>query len=209
MKKLIAFDMDGTLVKGGTWVKVHKHYKTLPIGDKNLLYYNSGLIDYKEFMRRDIASWIESRGKIHISEIENILSNFEIMPNAEFTIRELRKKGFITAVVSSGIDILAKKVSKRLNIDYVIANGLATDNDGYLTGEGIFGVDPYKKNLALEDLSNKLQIDLENTIAIGDSIYDKNFLKCAGLGIAYNPDEELKKIADIVIYDLKEVLDWI
>lgn len=205
--RLVAFDMDGTLLKGdGCWVKIHKHFGTLEKGDENLRAYEANLIDYEEFMRRDIGAWLSKNPRIHVSVIKEILSDFRIENGAAFVVSELKKRGCITSIITSGIDFLAENVARKTGIEHVRANGLATDSGGYLNGSGILGVDPIHKDIVLKELAFTLGIPLKKTVAVGDSKYDRNFLRCAGLGIAYNGDEEIKKDADAVISDLREVL---
>jgi len=208
--KLVAFDMDGTLLRGdGCWVKIHKHFGTLDRGDENLRAYEANRIDYEEFMRRDIGAWLSKNPRIHISKIKEILSNFKMDKDAAPVVSELKKAGCTTAIITSGIDFLAENVARKAGIEHVRANGLATDGRGYLNGNGLLGVDPVRKDDVLKELSFVLGIPLKKTVAVGDSKYDRNFLMCAGLGIAYNGDEEIKKEADAVIDSLRDVLRFI
>jgi len=86
------------------------------------------------------------------------------------------------------------------------------DERGYLTGEGIFRVEPYMKHEALMRLIGELGITLAECVAVGDSKYDKNFLKHAGLGVAIGGDVALAKVADVVIKDFGhfgQLLDYL
>jgi phosphoserine phosphatase len=204
--KLVAFDMDGTLVKGnGSWVRIHRHFGTLEIGDRNLRDYEEGKIDYEEFMKRDISAWL-SKKRVHLSTIERILSDFQLVDDAGYVIEKLKERKIIPVVITSGIDLLARKVADKLGIVHFFSNSLQVDKNGYLTGEGILGVDPTKKDLILKKICRKLGVKKEESIAVGDSKYDSSLLKSAGLGIAYGRDEELCRIADASILSLKELL---
>ena len=56
--KLASFDMDGTVLEhNSSWVAIHRHFGTEHQGAASLRLYTEGKIDYREFMRRDIASW--------------------------------------------------------------------------------------------------------------------------------------------------------
>ena len=205
--KLAAFDMDGTLLEGyGCWVKIHRYFDTLHIGNSNLREYDEGRMDYEEFMKRDINAWL-ARRKVHVSEIEKILSEFAVVENAKDVIRGLREANCTTAIISSGIDILAEKVASYLGIEHVRANKLVTDCRGYLTGEGIMIVDPGRKDDVLKGLCAELHIKPNESMAVGDSKYDRSFLRASGLGIAYRGDEELRKSADVTVSRLTEILE--
>ncbi|MDF2957955.1 MAG: Phosphoserine phosphatase [Candidatus Alkanophagales archaeon MCA70_species_1] len=211
MYKLVAFDMDCTLTKGHSWVKLHKHFGTLEVSMRNLVLYDRGEISYEEFMRRDIRSWLRARGKIHISEIRKIFDDLEFMPHAEFVIKTLRAHGLKTGIITGSLDVLAAEVAAALNMDFFIANGLQTDDDGFLTGEGIVRVEPRKKDELLLRIAAGYGIKMRETVAVGDSKYDESFLRAAGLGLAFCPDDALlaSGAADFIIYDLREVLTFV
>lgn len=199
--KLVAFDMDGTLIKEeSSWWALHRHFKVETAARRNLEAYERGEIDYPEFMRLDIKLWQPAP---HISQIERVLSSFELTSNAAEVITEIRRRGYRLAIITGGIDVLAEMVARRLGIEHIVANGLEVDGRGYLTGEGIFRVEPYLKHEALKKLAGELGLMLDECVAVGDSKYDKNFLKHAGLGVAVGEDVALAEVADVVIRDFR------
>jgi phosphoserine phosphatase len=203
------FDMDGVLTEEVSgWKAIHRYFgvdNTQILND-----YWNGKIDYEEFMRRDIGLW---PSKIRISQIEKILSKVKLVPGVRETIKNLRSKGYQKiGVVSAGLDILANKIGHELSLDYIIANGLKVDKQGFLTGEGICRVELLKKDKVLIDLAEKIGVPLSEFIAIGDSKYDISMLKIVGFAIAFNPkDEEIKKVADVIVEgnDLRKILNYL
>ena len=178
--RLAAFDLDGTVLEhNGSWVAIHKHFGTEHQGAASLRLYTEGKIDYREFMRRDIGSWPKGVTK---DDISDILSGYRIRKEAPEVFAELRSRGIKTALVSSGIDMLAKRVARDLDIDYSLANGLKFDSSGVLLTEGVGRVDPTRKDLAYKRLLAKIEMPPKKTIAVGDTIYDLAFLKSAKLG---------------------------
>ena len=208
--KLVAFDMDGTLIEEDScWWVIHRHFGTHEKALANLKAYECGEIDYCEFMRRDIALW---QPRPHISQIEKILGRLQPTPNASEVISEIKRRGYELAMITGGIDILAKRIAHQLGIQHVLANGLAVDGRGYLTGEGIFRVEPCLKHETLAKLADGLGMTLDDCVAVGDSKYDFNFLKHAGLAVAIGSDSVLSGVADIVIRDFKhlpQLLDYL
>lgn len=56
------------------------------------------------------------------------------------------------------------------------------------------------KGEALRRLAEHLEIPIESTVAVGDSLNDREMLQAAGLGVAVaNAREELKAVADVVL----------
>lgn len=208
--KLVAFDMDGTLIDDDScWGVIHRHFGTHAQATANLRAYERNEIDYVEFMRRDIALW---QPRPHISQIEKILEGLQPTPSAKDVVSEIRKRGYQLAMITGGIDILAERIARQLGIQRVLANGLAVDERGYLTGEGVFRVEPCLKHETLAKLADELEMTLNECVAVGDSKYDINFLKHAGLAVAIGNDSLLSEVADVVISDIKhfpQLLDYL
>ena len=203
--KLVAFDMDGTLLEGDScWGVLHRHFGTQGLARKNLRAYERGDIDYHEFMRRDISLW---KPTPHISQIERVLGGFELKPNVAEVVARIHEKGYQIVMITGGLDLLAEKVASTLGVEHVLANGLEVDEEGHLTGGGIFRVEPCLKHEVLDKLARKLGFTLRECVAVGDSKHDVNFLKHAGLGVAIGADSELVKVADVVIRDFPRLLD--
>lgn len=204
---LAAFDLDGTVLEhNSSWVAIHRRFGTEHKGAASLRLYTEGKIDYREFMRRDIASWPKT---VTREEIASILSHYKIRQDAPYVFDELRRRGVRTALVTSGIDILAREVANDLSIDHWLANGLRFDGRGRLLPTGIGRVDPTRKDLAYKRFLERMGIHPKKTIAVGDTIYDLAFLKSAAKGfmLAHTtrvPDPEI-----IHIDRLSEVLDYI
>lgn len=205
--RLVAFDLDGTLLEEkSSWWKLHEYFGTIKSSLRNMGDYERGEISYDEWMRRDISLW---KPTPHVTTIEKILLDYTLAPNAENVVKTLIERKFQLAIVTAGLDILAKSVAMNLHISHVIANGLVLDENGYLTNKVVFNVDPFEKHKAFNRLVKKIKIPLDKCVAVGDSKYDAEFLKNAGLGIAYKRDRDLINAADIVITDLEELLNFI
>ena len=205
--RLVAFDLDGTLLVGkSSWWKLHEYFGTIELSLRNMKDYEEGKIAYDEWMGRDIALW---RPRPHITTIEKILLDYTLAPNAEHVIKTLRERKLYVAIVTTGLDILANSVASKLHVPNVMANGLVLDENGYLTDRVIFNVDLFDKHEAFIRLVKKIGIPRSQCIAVGDTKYDVNFLKNAGLGIACKKDRDLINVADVVITDLEEILNFV
>ncbi|MCD6461268.1 MAG: HAD-IB family phosphatase [Thermoplasmata archaeon] len=209
--RAVAFDLDGVLADvWSSWDWVHSHYGTN--NEESYLAYKRGEIDDSEFMRRDIALWKSRKKPLHYRDIERTLEEVRLMKGARETVQTLREHGIKTAVVSAGLMPLAKRVARETGIEYVYANDLAVDGEGYILGEGVLKV-------ALDDkatpfLSFLAEIDVEphEAAAVGNSYIDIPMMKKAGLGIAFNADDDdVARAADVVIEekDLRFILPHI
>ncbi|WP_455391852.1 HAD family hydrolase [[Eubacterium] cellulosolvens] len=209
--KLLVFDLDGVLVDTiSSWVWVHNHFGVN--NDVSHERYKRREIDDLEFMRSDIALWLQKKNRIHIKEIEEILSSVPIMPGFGTTMEALEHLGIQCAIVSSGLEPLARHMGQLGNFSQIFANGLVTDADGFLTGEGILNVKLRAKGEPVEQLISSQGFEIESTVAVGNAETDIPMFKACGMGIAFNPlTEKLATSADIVIYQKKltEILKYV
>jgi len=205
--QLVIFDMDGVLTDVySSWRYVHNFFNTS--NDKSVEAYLKGEIDDMEFIRRDAALWKENGKAIKKEKLAEILSNVHLIKGAKECIEYLKKKDIKTAIVSAGLDLLAERIGKELGIDYVYSNGISADENGFLTGYGIIGVKLKAKDETVKNLAKKIGIEYNNIVAVGNSCFDIPMFEVAGLGIAFNPDDDcVRKYADIVIAekDLKKI----
>ncbi len=208
MPRLVALDMDGTLVDvASSWAAVHAHY-----GDHNadgLRRFLANEIDDEEFIRTDVRIWRKHSPEISAEEIERILDRVPLMPGARTLVDGLRRRGARTAIVSGGIDLLAHRVGRELGIDVVLANGFRVTADGRLTGEGIVRVPIHEKEATLAALQRQLRVTPAETASVGNSEIDVGLFRRSRVGIAFLPeDEEVRRAATSVVTerDLGSVL---
>jgi phosphoserine phosphatase len=205
--KMVIFDLDGVLVEiDSSWQQIHRVLGT--DNDIDFQRHIQNEITYEEFMRSDIRLW----GHVDVDTIKRILNSVPIRDAAPSTISALRNVGYRTAIISSGIAILANRVKNVLNIDYSYANQLKVDNRGWLTGEGIAVVTLLHKDTVLKTLVEKEGLNTEDCVVIGDSQFDIPLFREAGFSIAFNAKDELvKDAADLVIEsdDLSDILPWL
>jgi len=208
---LVIFDMDGVLTDHiSSWMFMHNYFNVE--NEQGYLDYKAGRINDLEFMSQDIRLWKKNNPDITVREVKQILNRVPLMPGTRQTFHQLRKRGIKTAIISGGLEQLALRLQNELGIDYIRSNGLETDGKGMLTGEGILRVSLRSKDAIVREISQRAQVPLERTAAVGDTRIDASMLSMCGLGIAFDPKDEITKDnADVVIYekDLREVLNYI
>ena len=206
--RLVAFDMDGTLVDAvSSWAEVHRHF-----GESNseaLELFVHDRIDDQEFIRRDVALWWKHDPDLTLAEVDRILAGVPIMPGGRELFAELHRQGIVTAIVSGGIDLLAERIARELGIAHVFANGLRTDAEGRLTGEGVVRVPIKRKGGVLRRLQRRLAIPRAHSAAVGNSDIDVALFRECRIGIAFLPaDDHVRARATHVVTtpDLTECL---
>lgn len=196
---LVLLDMDGTLTSGlSSWEMIHHEFGVT--NSANWERYARGEIDDHEFMRSDIELWCLDGRKVHVEDVERIMSRVALMPHARELVAELKKRGIATCILSGGLDVLAHRVAVECGIDMFVANGLALDEEGYLAGHGICYVKVNDKGAPAREIVRKLGVSRERTAAVGNSVWDVPMFRETGRGIAFAPvDEGVRKGADAVV----------
>ena len=211
--KLALFDMDGTLIRGRT-IFIFAEKKGFVDKLLRLIHNND-----KEFYERSIEIAKLSKG-LKCEELLEIFRKIPLQDNVETVIRELKKRGIKTAIITDSYQFVADNLKERLGIDFAFGNNLIIEN-GIVTGDVIIhnrdltedfnGDRIYSicKSCVLNELCNKLNISNNEVLAIGDGIVDISMINKAGLGIAYKASEKVQKYADIVSNDLISILNYI
>jgi len=205
LKALVFFDCDGVLtVQQSSWGVLHDYF-----GSKDNSYfaelYRRGLISYLDWMKIDIALMIHSHGKpITREEVQKALSTIEIRTNAKKTIDLLKKQGFKPIVISSGVDLLVKRVCSELGIDECYYNELLFIDNELIPG-GVPRVPPDKKLEIICEIADHHDVPMSNTVYIGDSSWDIDIFKHVGVSLAIKPCGAACSYADYVVDDLIEI----
>ena len=205
--KLVVFDLDGVLAPiNSSWQYVHRAFGR--DNEENYRKYLRGEMDYQEFMRSDITLWEGAT----IQSIQAILDDVPLADGALETVETLHKNGVRTAIISSGISLLADRIGRELGIDHVHANRLVVDDEGCLTGEGVTEVPLNDKLNIVKRILEEEGFSLQETAIVGDNVFDFPLFGDIGLSIAFNPhDEESEMKADVSIQgrDLRLILPWL
>lgn len=128
--------------------------------------------------------------------LESVKTSIILTPGARTLIRTLHKLGHKVGVVSGGFLDVIEPLLKELEIDFYRANKLEI-TDGKLTGNVLGSiVDKSGKALALRDFASAENVNLSQTIAIGDGANDLGMLELAGLGIAFNAKPAVRAAAN-------------
>ena len=178
--------MDGTLVDTvSSWAWVHARFGES--NDAALQQFLRNEIDDQEFIRSDIRLWWRHRPKLTLEELEGILSSVPLIRGTREVGQRLKEAGIETAIISGGIDLLAKRVARAMHITHVLANGFATDAHGRLTGEGVVNVPIKSKEAVCAGLQAKLRISPQDSAAVGNSEIDLGLFRRARVRIAFQP----------------------
>ena len=192
-RRLVCFDMDSTLI--GTEV-IDELADRAGVGDKVKAITERamrGEIDFKESFREGEALL---KG-LDTSVMQDIAENLPITEGLDRLMTVLKRTGYKTAILSGGFTYFGNYLKRRFGFDYVYANELEVDDQGRLTGRSIGEiVDGKRKAELLKVMAQVEQVDIQQTVAVGDGANDLPMLSTAGLGIAFHAKPKVKANAD-------------
>jgi glucosyl-3-phosphoglycerate synthase len=204
LSKLIAFDMDDTLLQGRFIDACAQAFDF-----KEELMEIRSIETNEVIITKRIATLL--KGKT-INELIEVVDTIPIVPGTKEVISELKERGYISGIISDSYDCITTHVKNKLGMSFSLSNELEFSKS-VCTGEvklPSFLFSSSKsickhalcKTNALLTILDKYDIQKENCIAIGDSINDLCMVKEAGLGIAFcSQNELLNHHADIKIIE--------
>lgn len=190
-RRLVCFDMDSTLIETEV---IDELAVRAGVGDRVKAITESamrGEIDFSESFKRRVALL---KG-LDVSVMEDIAQNLPITEGVERMMNVLKRAGFKTAILSGGFTYFGNYLKRLFGFDYVYANELEIE-DGHLTGRYVGDiVDGKRKAELLRIISQVENINIAQTIAVGDGANDLPMLTTAGLGIAFHAKPKVKATA--------------
>ena len=191
MRRLICFDMDSTLIETEV---IDELAIRAGVGDQVKAITEAamrGEIDFCESFRQRCALL---KG-LDVSVMQEIAENLPITEGVDRLMRILKKVGFKIAILSGGFTYFGNYLKQKYNIDYVYANELEVEN-GKLTGRHVGDiVDGTRKADLLRLIAQVENVDIRQTVAVGDGANDLPMISIAGLGIAFHAKPKVKATA--------------
>lgn len=190
-RRLICFDMDSTLIETEV---IDELAERAGVGDavrEITARAMRGEIDFRESFTERVALL---KG-LDVSVMEEIARNLPITEGLERMMTILKRVGYKTAILSGGFTYFGNYLRQKYGFDYVYANELEIEQ-GKLTGRYVGEVvDGRRKAELLRLLCQFEEINIAQSVAVGDGANDLPMLNLAGLGIAFHAKPKVKATA--------------
>ncbi len=199
--KLIAFDMDSTLINiecvdeiadaAGRKGEVAAITEAAMRGE---------IADYKESLRRRVAL-LEG---VPVSALESVYAErLQLNPGADALVQACQRAGLKTLLVSGGFTFFTDRIRDRLQLDFTLSNVLGVA-DGKLTGrmvDQLWGdiCDGAEKRRMLLETCARIGCMPSQAIAVGDGANDLPMMAEAGLSVAYHAKPKVREQAMVSI----------
>ncbi len=199
--KLIAFDMDSTLINiecvdeiagaAGRKTEVAAITEAAMRGE---------IADYKESLRQRVRLL----AGVTLGEMQQVLDHrLQLNPGAAELVRACQAAGLKTLLVSGGFTFFTDAVRDRLRIDWTRSNVLEV-TDGALTGRMVDQTwgdicDGEEKRRMLLQTCADMGIAPAQSIAMGDGANDLPMMGAAGLSVAFHAKPAVRAKAMVAI----------
>ena len=199
--KLIAFDMDSTLINiecvdeiadaAGRKAEVAAITEAAMRGE---------ITDYKDSLRRRVAL-LKGVTEAHMQQVYD--QRLQLNPGAQALVQACKAAGLKVLLVSGGFTFFTDRIRDRLGIDFARSNVLEVQ-DGVLTGRMVdqpWGdiCDGAEKRRTLLEVATLLGIAPAQCIAMGDGANDLPMMGVAGLSVAYHAKPAVREQAMVSI----------
>jgi phosphoserine phosphatase len=199
--KLIAFDMDSTLINieciDEMADAVGRKAEVAAITEAAM---RGEVADYKESLRQRVRLL----AGVTVDQVRQVLNQrLQLNPGAAKLVQACQKAGLKTLLVSGGFTFFTDAVRERLSIDWTRANVLEVAN-GALTGRMVdqpWGdiCDGEEKRRMLLQTCADMGIAPAQAIAMGDGANDLPMMGAAGLSVAYHAKPAVRAKAMVAI----------
>ncbi len=199
--KLIAFDMDSTLINiecvdeiadaAGRKAEVAAITEAAMRGE---------ITDYKESLRQRVAL-LKGVTVAHMQQVYD--QRLQLNPGAAELVAACQAAGLKTLLVSGGFTFFTDRIRDRLGLDFTRSNVLDVQ-DGVLNGRMVDQpggdiCDGAEKRRMLLETCAQLGIEPRQAIAMGDGANDLPMMGAAGLSVAYHAKPAVRAQAMVAI----------
>lgn len=208
--KLATFDIDGTIFRKNLHFELIDELAWFKVFSKNV----------RRELIRDYTDWLEHKGTyenyrqrlVHLysknikgCSVEDVKKASKAVVSfhkdrtyvfAEKIIKKLKDENYhIIAISGSPIEIVREFNEEHLHFDEVFGSVYEVGDDNLYTGEEEF-VPVENKGQLIKQYAFENKLTLEDSYGIGDTESDASFLELMDNPIAFNPNHNLKEIAE-------------
>ncbi len=208
-KKIAVFDIDGTIFRKNLSFELIDELAWMNIFQKkvrnelvrlyaNWLNHKGTYEEYRKAIVKLYGENVKGCQKADILKASAVVMPFYKDRNYIFAtelIEKLKKGHYNIIAVSGSPAEIVEEYNKYLGFDKVFGTVYATDDEGFFTGEIAF--DPVMdKGQVVRQYIQENNLSLEDSYGVGDTESDAKFLDIVANPIAFNPNQNLKEIAE-------------
>jgi HAD superfamily hydrolase (TIGR01490 family) len=209
------FDFDSTIVKGDSIIPftrflIRRHFPTLPqmlrIGWSVFLH--RARVNSNDDVKRDFVRQFQGHT---VEEVEAVCREFcdtslspIVYPQARERIESHRKKGHRVVICSASLTVYLTMFGKQLGADTVIGTDLQQRNGVYTGRLATANCIKEEKLNRLRAMFGFRDINIAESYAYSDHIYDLPMLAMVGHPVLVNPEPRLRKVGHLRAWPIEK-----
>ncbi len=198
--KLMAFDMDGTLIENECIDEMGELYGC---GDEMANVTRRAMLGELDFAGSLVGRVSLLKGAPY-SVVDEAVQRMRFFPGAHDLAKFAERHGLHTYIFSGGFPEFTNRAVDILGFEGSVSNELVYDKHGHLTGEVVGPAggklfDADGKRRALEVVTRLHGLTLEQTLTAGDGANDVQMLSAAGFSVAFRAKPTAQKAASCAI----------
>lgn len=157
---------------------------------------------------------------ISLADILRTVDDIPLVEDGFEIIRTLKQRGYLCGIISESYDVVTNHIANKLGMHFSLANELVFSRSRatgevsipsfFLPGKRTLCNHDYCKSHAVEEICRRFDINVKNTIAVGNGKNDICMIRNAGIGVSFCTDNKvLGKISDynIQVPEFRELID--
>lgn len=209
---LIAFDVDGTLVREPrdrtVWEVLNERFTgRADQNQERYALYRAGKLSYAEWVALDVAGWRDAGARRR--DLVAAFAPLALVDGTRETLETLKRAGHVLVVISGTLDLMLRTLLPDAPFDEIYANHIGFDERDRISHWRATPFDMEGKARLLRAVAIRHGIKLGRCAFVGDSANDVWIAREAGFAVAFNPKSaELEEVADVSVRagDLRAVL---
>jgi len=212
---LVAFDVDGTLVRGPSdqtvWEVLNERFTgTAEHNKERYALYRAGKLSYAEWVALDVGGWRDA-GALRADLIAG-LAPLALVGGAREALEALRLAGLKLVAISGTLDLMLNHLLPDHPFHEVYCNHIGFDESGRIAHWKATPFDMQGKARLLRTIALREEIPLARCAFVGDSGNDVWIAREAGFTVALNPKSaELEQVAQAIVRsdDVRDILPYL
>ena len=207
--KIAVFDIDGTIFRKNLSFELINELSWMGIFQKsvrkelvhhytNWLNHKGVYDDYRQALVKLYEENIKGCKREDVIKASKIVVPFykdRTYIFANNLIKKFKEEGYYIIAISGSPSEIVEEYNKYLKFDAAFGTIYETDKNDFFTGKYIFET-PKDKGLVVRQYLAENNLTLEGSFGVGDTESDIKFLEMVENPIAFNPNANLKKIAE-------------
>lgn len=205
MRKLVFFDLDGTIISSPSsekvflWNLLARRYIKYEQCKNSIEFVFNWISEYKQYVFIKDKSYLAGLSLEFVTALANEIAKDKLLPKIRPMLKSIidmhRDDNHTNILITGAHQFIAEIFAKHLGIDEVYATKCEMKDGVFINAPALQHPFRESKLVIAEQICNKYGVSISDCVAYGDSINDRFLLEKVGRPVAVSPDFRLKRMA--------------